>query len=83
MDFLHKLPPEPRHAVRCAIKDLARERGDIRALTDDLEGFRRSRVGHDRVIFEYEMIGGQRTATCVYAGERRWVYETFQSRLKE
>ena len=83
MDFLRKLPPEPRHALRQAIKDLRREHGDIRALTDDLEGFCRLRVGSYRVIFEYEMIGGKQTATCVFAGARRWVYEAFQSRLME
>ena len=83
MDFLRKLPPEPRHALRQAIKDLRHEGGDIRALTDDLEGFCRLRVGSYRVIFEYEMIGGKRTSTCVFAGARRWVYEAFQSRLME
>jgi mRNA interferase RelE/StbE len=83
MDFLRKLPPEPRHALRTAIKDLRHERGDIRTLTDDLEGFCRLRVGSYRVIFEYEMINGKRTATCVFAGARRWVYEAFQSRLME
>ena len=83
MDFLRKLPPEPRHTLRQAIKDLRHERGDIRALTDDLEGFCRLRVGSYRVIFEYEMIGGKRTVTCVFAGARRWVYEAFQSRLME
>ena len=83
LDHLRKLPPEPRHAVRLAIKGLAGEQGDIRALTDDLDGFCRLRVGSYRVIFEYEMIGGKRTATCVFAGSRRWVYEAFQSRLME
>jgi hypothetical protein len=39
VDYLRKLPPEPRHALRLAIKDLAYECGDIRALTDDLVGF--------------------------------------------
>jgi mRNA-degrading endonuclease RelE of RelBE toxin-antitoxin system len=83
LDYLRKLPPESRHAVRLAIKDLAHERGDIRALTDDLDGFCRLRVGTYRVIFEYEMIGGKPTATCVFSGARRWVYEAFQSRLME
>jgi len=81
--YLRKLPPEPRHALRVAIKALAEERGDIRALTDDLDGFCRLRVRRYRVLFEYEMVGGKRTATCVFAGARRWVYETFQSRLME
>ena len=83
LGYLRKLPPEPRHAMRLAIKDLAHDRGDIRALTDDLEGFCRLRVGSYRVIFEYEMISGKRTATCVFAGARRWIYEAFQSRLME
>jgi mRNA interferase RelE/StbE len=83
LDYLRKLPPEPRHALRSAIKDLAKECGDIRALTDDLEGFCRLRIGRYRIVFEYEMIGGKRTATCVFAGARRWVYEAFQSRLME
>jgi len=82
-DYLRKLPPEPRHALRVGIKGLTEERGDIRALTDDLEGFCRLRVGSYRVIFEYEMVGGKRTVTCVFAGARRWVYEAFQSRLME
>ena len=83
LDYLRKLPPEPRHALRLAVKDLAHERGDIRALTDDLEGFCRLRVGSYRVIFGYELFGGERMATCVFAGARRWVYEAFQSRLMQ
>ena len=83
MNFLRKLPPEPRRALRLAIKGLADEKGDIRSLTDELEGFCRLRVGSYRVIFEYEMIAGKRTATCVFAGARRWVYEVFQGRLTE
>lgn len=83
MDYLRKLPPDPRHALRQAIKGLAEERGDIRPLIDDLEGFCRLRVESCRVIFEYEMIRGKRTATCVFAGARRWVYEAFQSRIME
>ena len=50
---------------------------------DDLEGFHRMRVGSHRVIFEYEVIGGNRIVTCVFAGPRKWIYEVFQSRLRE
>jgi len=46
-------------------------RGDIKSLVDDLEGFHRLRVGSNRVIFEYEVIGGKRTVTCVFAGPRK------------
>ena len=82
-DFLRKLPPQPRHALRVAIKGLARESGDIKPLTEELEGFFRLRVGSYRVIFEYEIIEGRRMITCVFAGPRKWIYEVFQSRLLE
>lgn len=83
VDYLRKLAPQPRHALRLAIKALAHEDGDIKALTDDLEGFQRLRVGSQRVIFEYEIIDDQRIITCVFAGPRKWIYEVFQSRLME
>jgi mRNA interferase RelE/StbE len=83
VDYLRRLAPEPRHALRLAIKALAQEKGDIKPLTDELEGFLRLRVGSHRVIFEYEIIDGQRVITCVFAGPRKWIYEVFQSRLLE
>lgn len=45
VDYVRRLAPDPRHALGLAIKDLAREKGDIKPLTDDLEGFKRLRVG--------------------------------------
>lgn len=81
IDYLRKLPPHPRHAIRMAIKGLGKEHGDIKSLVDDLEGFHRLRVGSHRVIFEYEMIDRRRTVTCIFAGPRKWVYEVFHSRL--
>ena len=83
LDYLRKLPPQPRHAIRVAIKGLGMEEGDIKPLTEELEGFHRLRVGSHRVLFEYEMIRGRRTITSVFAGSRRWIYEVFQSRLAE
>jgi len=83
LDYLRKLPPQSRQALRLAIKTLAQERGDLKSLVDHLEGFHRLRVGSHRVIFEYEMIEGVRTITCVFAGSRKWIYEVFQSRLQE
>jgi mRNA interferase RelE/StbE len=83
VDYLRRLAPQPRHALRLAIKDLAHEKGDIKALTDELEGFYRLRVGSHRVVFEYEIIEGVRAITCVFAGPRKWIYEVFQSRLLE
>jgi len=83
LDYLLKLPPQPRHRLKEAIKALAKESGDIKPLTEEIEGFLRLRVGSYRVIFEYEMIDGERTITCVFAGSRRWIYEVFQSRFTE
>ncbi|MCE9586686.1 MAG: hypothetical protein K8R57_00015 [Verrucomicrobia bacterium] len=83
MEYLRKLPPQPRHALRCAIKGLAKEQGDIKTLAEELEGFHRLRIGYHRVIFEYETIRGKQTITCVFAAPRRWIYEVFQSRLRE
>ena len=83
LDYLRKLPPQPRHAIRMAIKGLSKEQGDIKPLTEELEGFHRLRVGSHRILFEYEMVGGKKYITCVFAGSRRWIYEVFQSRLTE
>jgi mRNA interferase RelE/StbE len=83
IDYLRCLPPQPRHALRLAIKALVNETGDIKPLTDDLEGFFRLRVGSHRVIFEYQLMEDRRVITCVFAGPRKWIYEVFQSRLLE
>ena len=83
LDYLRRISPQPRHALRMAIKALAEETGDIKSLTDELEGFYRLRVGSQRVIFEYEVINDRRVITCVFAGPRKWIYEVFQSRLLE
>lgn len=83
VDYLRRLAPQPRHALRLAIKNLVNETGDIKPLTDELEGFYRLRVGSHRVIFEYQIIAGSRVITCIFAGPRKWIYEVFQSRLLE
>lgn len=83
LDYLNLLAPQPRHALKVAIKGLAQEKGDIRALCDELEGFHRLRVGSNRVIFEYQLIDEKRTITCVFAGPRKWIYEVFHNRISE
>ncbi len=83
LDYLKRLAPEPRHALRMAIRNLTREKGDIRALCDELEGFHRLRVGSHRAIFQYGTIEGKRTITCVFAGPRKWIDEVFHSKLME
>ena len=83
LDYLRILPPQPRHALKIAIKKLSEEQGDIKSLTDDLEGFHRLRVRSYRVVFEYSVINGESVITCVYAGSRKWIYEVFQNRIME
>lgn len=83
INFLRRLPAEPRHKLKMAIKGLGEEKGDIRALTDDLEGFYRLSVGRYRVIFQYEIHGGSRLIACIFAGPRGWIYEVFGSRIGE
>jgi mRNA interferase RelE/StbE len=83
LDYLKLLAPQPRHALKVSIKGLAQEKGDIKALCDELEGFHRLRVGSNRVIFEYQLIDKKRIATCAFAGSRKWIYEVFNSRISE
>ncbi len=78
-DFTQTLGLENRRALKRAIVALATERGDIRALTDELSGFYRLRVGRFRVIFRY--LPG-RVIDCVFVEERKLVYEVFESELQ-
>ena len=41
VDFVRSLPPQPRQALRRALKNLQLEQGDIRALEGELERFYR------------------------------------------
>jgi mRNA interferase RelE/StbE len=81
--FVRSLPPQPRQAVRRALKNLQLEQGDIRALEGELEGFYRIRVQRYRVIFHYQLRGDQRIIRCVYAAARSIVYEVFAQRIKD
>ncbi len=83
VDYLRRLAPQPRQALRLAIKHLSGDKGEIKSLTDELEGLYRLRVGSHRVTFEYEIIEGRQVITCVFAGPRKWIYEVFQGRLME
>lgn len=77
VNFIRRLAPEPRRELRAALRDLAREQGDIRALEADLSDFYRLRVGRHRVIFHYRMVRGRRTIRCEYAEARSIVYQVF------
>ena len=58
--FVRRLAPQPRQALRSALRSLAEGRGDIRALEADLAGFYRLRVSRFRVIFHYVLKDNRR-----------------------
>lgn len=72
VEFVRQLPPEPRRTLRRALRDLARERGDIKSLEGPLDGYSRLRVGPYRVVLSYAK---RRTIQCVFAERRSIVYE--------
>ncbi|MBI4622988.1 MAG: hypothetical protein HY736_07140 [Verrucomicrobia bacterium] len=76
--FQSTLGPQHRRAVKQAIRDLAHERGDIRALRDELSGWHRLRIGRYRLIFRY---AEGRVIQCVYLNERKLVYEIFAAEM--
>lgn len=77
LDFVGSLAPEPRRLIREALRKLEQEKGDIRALEGELEGFYRLRVGRYRIIFCYQRERRVRQIRCVYAAHRTLIYEVF------
>jgi mRNA-degrading endonuclease RelE of RelBE toxin-antitoxin system len=80
VDFVRRLPPEPRGRLRRALRDLQKERGDIVPLEQPFEGYCRLRVGGYRVVFAY---GKRQTIECVFAERRSVVYELLLERLRD
>jgi mRNA interferase RelE/StbE len=77
-EFARRLAPEPRHAVKQALKALRTEDGDIRALERTLTGYYRLRIGKFRLIFRYV---DSATIEAVFLEERDIVYEVFESQF--
>jgi mRNA interferase RelE/StbE len=78
LDFAGTLGLEHRRTFKKAILGLAHESGDIRALHEELSGYYRLRVSRFRVIFRYQP---GRVIECVFAEERKLVYELFESEM--
>ena len=76
-EFIRACPPEPRRWLRDALRKLAEEKGDIKALDGELEGYHRLRVRSYRIIFRYETGKHGRIIRCDFAEHRGVVYETF------
>jgi mRNA interferase RelE/StbE len=78
MDYAHTLGLNHRRDFKRAILGLAQEKGDILALHEQLAGYYRLRIAHHRVIFRYQP---GRIIECVFAEERKLVYEIFESEM--
>lgn len=78
MDFAASRGMDHRRALKRGILALAKEQGDIKALHEPLDGYYRLRVARFRVIFRYQP---GHIIECVFAEERRLVYEIFESEM--
>ena len=76
--FGSRLAPEPRRAVKKALRDLKEELGDIRSLEGSLSGYYRLRIGRYRVVFAYKSDG---SIAALFIEERRLVYELFEAQF--
>ncbi len=75
--------PEPRRALRVALRGLEREQGDIKALEGPLKEYLRLRAGGFRIVFAYaEPEKGRRVIRCLFAEKRSAVYEVFKKLLE-
>jgi len=79
VDFVRRLPPEPKQRLRRALKGLANGRGDIKPLEAPLQGYCRLRVGGYRIVFAY---GRRGAIECLFAEQRSIVYELLLDRLR-
>jgi mRNA-degrading endonuclease RelE of RelBE toxin-antitoxin system len=72
--FIRAQAPDPRRRLRVALRDLQRERGDIKALEGRLKNHFRLRVGNYRIVFYY----AGKNIRCAYIERRDVVYELFE-----
>jgi mRNA interferase RelE/StbE len=73
---LRVLHPAQRRAVKAALSALAAGKAsDVLALTDELEGFYRLRVGRFRVVYRYLP---SEEISCEFMDARETVYEQFK-----
>ncbi len=78
IEFVARLAPEPRRAVKRALEDLRDGKGDIQALESNLAGYHRLRAGKYRIIFQYARDGA---IEAIFIEERALVYDVFEAEL--
>jgi len=84
--FIMSLAPDPRRAVRQAIKQLAEGKLaglDVRPLEGSLQGYMRLRVQTYRTIYKVTAEPRGPALTFVAAGPRSTIYEAFEKILAE
>ena len=74
-DFVRRLAPEPRRAIKRGLETLRVGRGDRKPLEATLAGYYRLRVGRYRIV--YRFISPQ-AIEAIFAEERSIVYEVFE-----
>jgi mRNA interferase RelE/StbE len=78
IEYVRRLAPEPRRAIKRALVDLRHEGGDIQALEGNLSGYYRLKVGRHRLIFAYAR---DEAVEVVFIEERSLVYEVFEAQF--
>jgi len=81
VDFIGQLAPEPKRALREALKGIADGKSDTKLLEGKLSGFSRLRSGRIRVIYQNRTVAGERQIFCFYADYRSSVYDVFEQLL--
>ena len=81
VDFIGKLAPEPKRALRRALRGIPEGKSDIKLLEGKLVGFHRVRSGRIRVIYQERTVRGERQIYCFYADYRTSVYDIFEQLL--
>lgn len=78
-EYIRRLAPDSRKRLRRAISLLEEERGDIKALEDDLHGYYRVKVRSYRIIYAYRGTKrpGPPEIDVLFCEHRNTVYETF------
>ena len=77
-EYIKRLAPDSRKRLRRAIRLLEEEKGDIKALEDDLHGYYRVKVSSYRIIFAYRGTkrSGPPEIDVLFCEHRNTVYET-------
>src|SRR5437660_11317126 len=80
-DFIGKLAPAPKRALREALNGIVPGKSDTKPLEGKLAGFYRLRSGRIRVIYEERSVRGGREICCFYADYRASIYDVFAQLL--